>query len=89
MNLPLYKELSQELLKILNTLRITCDGKTPLGQDEFFYLLIDYYSSYEIAKCIDNVEERYEPMSSIEIIYKEKISLHKLLGEKLYKYLRW
>lgn len=85
MNLFLYKKLSQDLLKILGTLRITCDGVTPLSEQDFFYLLIDHDSSDDVANRIDNFENNYGFKDSIKIIYEEKISLQKLLGDTLYK----
>ena len=85
MNLFLYKELSQDLLKILGTLRITCDGVTPISEQDFFYLLIDNDSSDDVANRIDNFEKNYGFKDSIKIIYEEKISLQKVLGDTLYK----
>ena len=58
MNFSLYKQLSEDLLKILKVLQITSDGKNPLNKDDFFCLLVDYNSSDEIQERIDNIDEK-------------------------------
>ncbi len=85
MNLSLYKQLSQSIIDILNTLQITFDGGPTLGQQEFFYLLIDYNASDKIADRIDKIENKYNLMDIIEFIYTEQKPLEKLLGKELFE----
>ena len=89
MNFSLYKQLSEDLLKILKVLQITSDGKNPLNKDDFFCLLVDYNSSDEIQERIDNIDEKDNEFTNfIELLSREKISLRQLLGNKLYEGLK-
>lgn len=89
MNFSLYKQLSEDLLKILKALQITSDGKNPLNKDDFFCLLVDYNSSDEIQERIDNIDEKDNEFTDfIELLSREKISLRQLLGNKLYEGLK-